>query len=432
MRRLLLFAILWVLPATAQTSWERDQSDGKAMLDERRLAEAEPFFKQALVKAQEFGPEDPRLAASLKNLAGLYRLQGRFAEAEPLLRLAIDLAEKDGREHPEMAADLDLLARICLAQMKLPDAERIFKRELALLASKHGTGALEIVPVLNNIGRVIQIVSKRGPEAQDFLLHVIGIRESKQGPEHADLAYDLVRLGRLLAGSKVLGDAELAYRRALAIQEKALGAEHLTLVNVLDALGSLFSDQKRWTDAESVFRRSLGLRESAYSPLNLEVLPGLDNLAGVLYQQKRYAEAEPLYERGLFIRIAALGDQHPLVAETHDALAITQAFQQKYESAEEHYRLGLEIREAHILVSLNNTALARAALEKRKEAEPLYKVALAILERPREKPPNSETYALTLSNYAGLLEEMGRKMEAVKVEARAKLLRKDEAAKRSD
>jgi tetratricopeptide (TPR) repeat protein len=432
MKRLLLFAILWVLPATAQTSWERDQSDGKAMLDERRLAEAEPFFKQALIKAQEFGPADPRLAASLKDLAGLYRLQGRFAEAEPMLRLAIDMAEKDGREHPEMAADLDLLARICLAQMKLPDAERTFKRELALLAGKHGTGALEIVPVLNNIGRVIQIVSKRGPEAQDYLLRVIGIRETKQGPDHPDLALELIRLGRLLAGSKVLGDAELAYRRALAIQEKALGAEHLMLANVLDALGSLFSEQKRWTDAESFFRRSLGLRESAYSPLNIEVLPALDNLAGVLYQQKRYADAEPLYERALFIRTAALGEQHPLVAETHDALAITQAFQQKYEAAELHYRLGLEIREAHILVSLNNTALARAALEKRKEAEPLYKLALAILERPRETPPDSQAYALTLSNYAGLLEEMGRTMEAARTEARAKLLRKDDAAKKSD
>ncbi len=432
MKRLLLVAILGVLPAAAQTSWERDQSDGKAMLDARRLVEAEPFFKQALVKAQEFGPADPRLATSLKDLAGLYRLQGRFAEAEPLLGLAIDMAEKDGREHPELPTDLDLLARICLAQMKLPDAEKTFKRELVLLAGKHGAGALELVPVLNNIGRVIQILSKRGPEAQDFLLHVIGIRESKQGPDHPDLAYDLIRLGRLLANSKVLGDAELAYRRALAIQEKTLGPEHLTLVNALDALGSLFSDQKRWTDAEPFFRRSLGLRESAYSPLNIEVLPGLDNLAGVLYQQKRYAEAEPLYERALFIRIAALGEQHPLVAETHDALAITQAFQQKYESAEEHYRLGLEIREGHILVSLNNTALARAALQKQKEAEPLYKVALTILERPREKPVDSQTYALTLSNYAGLLEEMGRKMESARTEARAKLLRKDEAGKKAE
>jgi tetratricopeptide (TPR) repeat protein len=432
LRLLLLLAILRVLPAAAQTSWERDLADGKAMLVERRLAEAEPFFKQALVKAQEFGPEDPRLATSLKDLAGLYRLQGRFAEAEPLLRLAIDLAGKDGREHPETATDLDLLARICLAQMKLPDAENTFKRELALLVDRHGAGALEIVPVLNSLGRVIQIVSKRVPEAQDLLLRVVGIRESRQGPEHPDLALDLIRLGRLLATSKVFDDAELAYRRALAIQEKAVGPEHLTLAIVLDSLGSLFSDQKRWTDAEWFFRRSLGLRESAYSPLNFEVVQSLDNLANVLYQQKRYGEAEPLYERGLFIRTAALGAQHPLVAEAHDALAITQAFQQKYEAAEKHYRAGLEIREGHILVSLNNTALARSALEKRKEAEPLYKVALAILERPREGTPDLATYALTLSNYASLLEEMGRKPEAVKIEARAKLLKKDEDAKKAE
>jgi tetratricopeptide (TPR) repeat protein len=428
-KRPILLALICLLPAAGQTGWEQDQSAGKAMFEQRRFEEAEHLFRQALVKAHEFGREDPRFATSLKDLAGLYRVQGRFAEAEPLLRLAIEVMERDGREHPELAADLELLARIYLAQMKLSEAELTFKRELALLERKHGAEALEIVPALNSLARVIQIVTKRAGEARDLLLRVIAIREAKQGPEHPDVALDLIRLGRLCAVLKEFGDAEAAYRRALAIQEKAFGPDHLTLAGTLDALGGLFRDQERWSDAEPFFRRSLALRQGAYGPLHAEVGPALDNLAGVLFRQKRFAEAEPLYDRALFVWTAALGEQHPLVAGAHDFMAMTLAFQGKYAAAEPHYRRGLDIREAHILRSLNNAALVAVAQEKLKDAEPLYKVALSLLERARETPADSDVYAQTLANYADLLGRAGRKAQAAKLDASAKRLQKEPAAK---
>jgi tetratricopeptide (TPR) repeat protein len=430
MERLILFAILCILPAAGQTGWEQDQSEGKAMLEKRRLEEAEHFFKQALVKAQAFGREDPRVATSLKDLAGLYRVQGRFAEAEPLLRRAIELAEQDGRGYPGLAADLDLLARICFAQMKLAEAEATFQRELELLEDIHGGEALEIIGTLNSLVRVIQIDTKRAREAGDLLSRIIRVREVKQGPEHADIALDLIRLGRLSAGLKEYESAERAYRRALAIQEKAFGPEHLTLAGALDALGVLFRELERWKDAEEFFRRSLAVRQSAYGPLHAELGPALDNLAGVLFQQKRFAEAEPLYERALFVWTAALGEHHPLLAASHDSLAMTLAYQGKYAAAEPHYRRGLDIRDAWVLMSLNNVALVSVAQEKLKDAEPLYKLALSLLGRPRETPPDPGLHVQTLSNYADLLEQAGRKVEAAKLQARAKKLQKQQAAKK--
>jgi tetratricopeptide (TPR) repeat protein len=179
MARVILLAILCILPASGQTGWEQDQSAGKAMLEQRR-----------------------------------------FEEAEPLLRLAIELASGDGREHPELAGELDLLARIYLAQMKLAEAEATFKRELALLEAKHGGEALEIVPALNNLGRVIQIDAKRICEARDLLLRVIAIREARQGPERPDIALDLIRLGRSHAAEKEYQEAEPLYKAALGLLER--------------------------------------------------------------------------------------------------------------------------------------------------------------------------------------------------------------------
>ena len=117
------------------------------------------------------------------------------------------------------------------------------------------------------------------------------------------------------------------------------------------------------------------------------------------------------------------------MAGAHDALARTLAFQGKHEAAEQHFRSGLYIREGQTLRSLNNTALVAAAQNKLKDAEPLYKVAMALLDRPHERPPDADLFTQTLTNYADLLEDTGRKAEASKLAARAKQFEKEQLAK---
>ena len=47
-------------------------------------ADAEPLYKRALaIWEKALGPEHPHVAASLNNLAELYRAQGKHTEAEP-------------------------------------------------------------------------------------------------------------------------------------------------------------------------------------------------------------------------------------------------------------------------------------------------------------------------------------------------------------
>ncbi len=66
--------------------------------------EAEKQWSAALKEAEGFGPQDPRLATTLNNLAGLYQAQGRYAEAEPLYKRALAIIEKAlGPEHPPVA-----------------------------------------------------------------------------------------------------------------------------------------------------------------------------------------------------------------------------------------------------------------------------------------------------------------------------------------
>ncbi len=73
-------------------SWEEHMRAGLTAYQQGRYAEAERQLDAGLKQAERFGPEDPRLATSLNNLALLYRAQGRYAEAEPFLLRLIALS----------------------------------------------------------------------------------------------------------------------------------------------------------------------------------------------------------------------------------------------------------------------------------------------------------------------------------------------------
>jgi tetratricopeptide (TPR) repeat protein len=66
---------------------------------------AEAEYRQTLAIIEKTARlDDPRLAATLANLALLLAKNGRYAEAEPLSRRALTLREKIfGPHHPEVA-----------------------------------------------------------------------------------------------------------------------------------------------------------------------------------------------------------------------------------------------------------------------------------------------------------------------------------------
>ena len=133
----LLSLVVWALAgdfALAQApDWETYMEAATKAYREGRYAEAEKQLKAALKEAEDFRPEDPRMATSLNNLAGLYHAQGKYAEAEPLLKRSLAMREEVlGPEHPEVARSLSSLAGLFHAQGKYAEAEPLLKRALAI------------------------------------------------------------------------------------------------------------------------------------------------------------------------------------------------------------------------------------------------------------------------------------------------------------
>jgi tetratricopeptide (TPR) repeat protein len=188
-------------------------------------AGVEPLYRQLLaMQEQALGPDDPRVAASLDNLALLLKTKGDYAGAEPLYRRALAIREKTLEpNHPDVANSLDNLAWLLKAKGDYAGAEPLYRRALA-------------------------------------------IREKTLGPDHPDVANSLNNLAVLLKTKGDYAGAEPLYRRALAIREKTLGPDHPDVANSLNNLALLLKTKGDYAEAESLFRRALAIMEKALGP----------------------------------------------------------------------------------------------------------------------------------------------------------------------
>ena len=124
--------------AEAQNSlWETYNDSGKQAYEAGEYAKAQKLFESALKEAEGFGPNDPRLATSLNNLAELYRAQGKYDQAEPLYKRSLAIREKAlGPDHPDVATSLNNLAALYRKTGQVKTAEAMEKRAAGIRAIK--------------------------------------------------------------------------------------------------------------------------------------------------------------------------------------------------------------------------------------------------------------------------------------------------------
>jgi len=90
------------------------------------LSRAYPYLRDALIIAEQYlNSKHPSVAASLNNLAGLLKAQGKYAESEPLYRRSLEIYEQQlGPEYPAVATSLNNLAELLRAQGSMPRPSR--------------------------------------------------------------------------------------------------------------------------------------------------------------------------------------------------------------------------------------------------------------------------------------------------------------------
>jgi tetratricopeptide (TPR) repeat protein len=136
---------------------------------------------------KSFGPDHPKVATDLSNLASLLQATNRLAEAEPLKRRALAIDEKSfGPDRPEVATDLNNLAQLLQATNQLAEAEPLMRRALAIDERSFGPDHPEVATDLNNLAVLLQ-KTNRLAEAEPLMrgaLSIILKFEHRTGHEH--------------------------------------------------------------------------------------------------------------------------------------------------------------------------------------------------------------------------------------------------------
>jgi len=390
----------------------------RALYQQGRYAEAEPFAAKALELAENRAGLNPSATAVILNdVALLYQAQGRYDTAEPLLKRSLAIREKVlGADHPDVGVSLSNLAVLYLDQGRYDAAEPLLKRSLAIREKALNADHSDVGIALNNLAQLYQHQGHYDA-AEPLLKRSLAIREKALGADHPDVGVLLDNLADLYRTQGRYSAAEPLYKRSLAIREKALGGDHPEVGVSLNNLAELYQALGRYSKAELLYKRSLVLRENALGADHPYVGRLLNNLASLYIAQGRYGEAEPFLKRSLAIRENALGANHPHVGYSLNSLAELYRTQGRYGDAEPLYMRSLVIAEKalgadHLAVgvSLNDLALLYRAQGRYDAAEPLFKRSLAT--KVKAVGADHPDVGRSLSNLAVLYQDQGRYGEA--------------------
>ncbi|MDH3669747.1 MAG: tetratricopeptide repeat protein [Gammaproteobacteria bacterium] len=148
-------------------TWDEDAQAGVQAYLHGDYAAAERHLLAALRTAEEMGPEDPRLALSLNNLALVYHAQGRYDEAEPVYKRAISITERAlGPDHPNLAASLGNLAELYRTQKKYVEAEPLYREALMIWQQAVGSYDLQVALWLEDCADVLRKLNRNQEAAK--------------------------------------------------------------------------------------------------------------------------------------------------------------------------------------------------------------------------------------------------------------------------
>ncbi|MDX1489260.1 MAG: tetratricopeptide repeat protein [Acidiferrobacterales bacterium] len=117
----------------ARGRWRSHKSAGEKAFRAGDYVKAEKHFSAALKHIDALGTGNTRAAATLNNLALVYKKQGKYGKAEICFQRALRIYESVMPEHAHVASVLTNLATLYNVQGKRTDAAPLIKRAKAII-----------------------------------------------------------------------------------------------------------------------------------------------------------------------------------------------------------------------------------------------------------------------------------------------------------
>src|SRR5262249_2304009 len=242
------FFLLSGCAPTQDPHWWASVTAARRAVAEKRTADAETQWRQALAEADRSGPDSWQVAYTLQEQARFYASQRRNDEAEQALQRALAIDEKLTPRSPALVRTLTDLAHLYHSEERYNEAEPLYERALPMA-------------------------------------------EAIFGPQHRNVELIVYLLANLYANEGKYADAERLYKR--------LGVDAAIDHQAREEMALLYEAQRRYAEAEPLRRRLLESAEKTGNPREIAV--NLRSDAALMRNMGRPAEAAELEARALAV-----------------------------------------------------------------------------------------------------------------------------------
>ncbi len=282
-----------------------------------RYTLAEGFTSEALeLRKKNLGEFSTSTAASLNNMAVLYKDKGLYTDAEKLFNQAIKIFATNNPEGAAHAIVLNNQAILMQIMGRLDEAEKIFVKSLQL--AENNTSLQE---KSNNYQRIMVnqalLYQEKGAydQAEKIYLKAIEIKESRLKTKNPDYAHLLNNLASLYMLMGKYDQVEQNLKEALVIYEDKLGESHPSYASTLSNLANFYRYQSRTNDAKSKLDKVLSLRREIYGDDHPSIVQTKEDLAIVYWQEENIKQAAQLYHEVLDKELEFINTYFPPLTE---------------------------------------------------------------------------------------------------------------------
>ncbi len=148
------------------SEWQHYKTAGEQAAAQRNFAAAEAMWCMAVLIAEYFGEQDPRLVFSLDNLGHSLLREQKLKLAKQFLGRAWHLKTRVlGLPQKEVARTLNLIAEICFHEGKYSEAEPLSRWVLEVYENAYGKEDPRTVGAANNLAVLQRIVEQAQAQA---------------------------------------------------------------------------------------------------------------------------------------------------------------------------------------------------------------------------------------------------------------------------
>jgi len=315
---------------------------GEILYVTNRFRLSEISFMKALSVYEEAGFGDSVFTTlTVSNLGLLYHTTGRYALAKEYTMKALNKREGDESDRTGYAASLNNLAVLYKDMGLYSEADENIRKASVALEQTGNSETVNYAIILNNRAMICQMTG-RYKEAEELMkqsLDIAGREIKKKSPTFVRLKVNLALLYQL---TKRYEDAETIYLEAIDIKKKRLGTKHPDYAVLLTNTASLYMHMEQYdkvkellTEAIEIYKKQFGDQHPSYAGALYDM--GLFYLA-----QDSLDSAEKMLDQALIIRQNTLGDHHPAITETYEKLAVLNWQKKDFNQASVLFRKALD------------------------------------------------------------------------------------------